>query len=104
VYHNQIRTPSSSSCQLGLGVVLRYFSLSPYTSWVREAGCDIRAAGCPPSCCCYCCCQDIYDSGSDSGGDDSDSSYKDEWSSLSELMTSYWLRRVKQYYPWEGNP
>ena len=56
---------------------------------MREAGCDIRVAGCPPGCCCYCCCQDIYDSGSNSGGDDGDSLYKDEWSSLSELMTSY---------------
>jgi len=25
-----MRTPSSSPCQLGLGVVLRYLSLSPY--------------------------------------------------------------------------
>ena len=30
MYHNQIRTPLSSSCQLRLGVVLRYLSLSPY--------------------------------------------------------------------------
>jgi len=30
MYHNQIRTPLSSSCQLRLGVVLRHLSLSPY--------------------------------------------------------------------------
>ena len=30
MYHNQIRTLSSSPCQLGLGVVLKHLSLSPY--------------------------------------------------------------------------
>ena len=52
-------------------------------------GCNTRAVGCPLGCCCYYCCQDIYGSSSNSGGNDDNSSYKDKWSSLSELITSY---------------
>ena len=33
-----MRTLLSSPCQLGLGVVLRHLSLSPYTMWTKRYG------------------------------------------------------------------
>ena len=44
---------------------------------------------CSVDCYCYCYCWDILGSGDDNSGDNS--SYKDEWSSLFELITSYQL-------------
>ena len=104
MYKNQMETLSSSPCQLRLGVVLRYLSLSPYTtcycrpaikirscfSWVRGGG--IEVAGCSADCCC-CCCWNMYGGGSDSGGDSNNDVflYKKEQSSSSELIASYWL-------------
>jgi len=49
VYHNQMRTPLSSPCQLRLGVVLRCFSLSSYKSsfllWFLRGRITLRGEG-----------------------------------------------------------
>ena len=51
-----------------------------------EEAWDVGVADCSVGCCWYC--WDIYTGGSD-GDDDDVSLYKDKWSSLSELITSY---------------
>ena len=56
-------------------------------SFLVDGACNVGAADCPIGCycCCCCCCWDILGS----GDSDDNSSYEDEWSSLSELIASY---------------
>ena len=58
-----------------------------YSFWVKGGG--LGAAGCSTGCCYW----DMYGGGgnSSSNSDDDVSSYKNKQSSLSKLMTSYWL-------------
>ena len=68
-----------------------------YSSWVRGVDCNTRAADCSLGCCCSCHCQDIYGGNSDGDSSNNNNSlYKNKPSSLSELITSYWLKRISQ--------